>query len=43
MYTSISLLFSGINTKALEYLDNNNYFIEEEDSKTITKLLKKLK
>ena len=29
--------------KALEYLDNNNYFIEEEDTKTITKLLKKLK
>ena len=28
--------------KALEYLDNNNYFIEEEESRTVEKLLKKI-
>ena len=29
--------------KALEYLDNNNYFIEEEESRLVEKLLKKIK
>ena len=28
--------------KALEYLDNNNYFIEEEESRLVEKLLKKI-
>ena len=28
--------------KALEYLDNNNYFIEEEESRVVEKLLKKI-
>lgn len=28
--------------KALEYLDDNNYFIEEEESRTVEKLLKKI-
>ena len=28
--------------KALEYLDNNNYFIEEEESRMVEKLLKKI-
>ena len=28
--------------KALEYLDNNNYFIEEEEIRLVDKLLKKI-
>ena len=28
--------------RALEYLDNNNYFIEEEESRMVEKLLKKI-
>lgn len=28
--------------KALEYLDNNNYFIEEEESRSVERLLKKI-